>query len=323
MKNDALNSAHRLSFPALLAILALGTAAVRGDANPPDKMTYQGYLVDESGNRLGDSSPKNYDVVFRIFDEQNGGNALWAEQQTVTVDKGYFSVLLGEGSDVTGGQRPTLSTVFTGPSASERYIGITVKLSSEISVTIAPRLKLVTSPFAFLARNATALVNDDGQPVLTAAGNALQVNGSVSATSVSGFGTVPIGGIIMWSGPTNAIPAGWVLCDGTPFNSRPNPDLRGRFVLGAGAGPGLTARATGEKAGEEMVKLTIAEMPSHTHDWTHGWEGDDSGYGGSANEFTWAGGSFLGDQVMKAAGGSQPHNNMPPYYVLAYIMRVQ
>ena len=41
----------------------------------------------------------------------------------------------------------------------------------------------------------------------------LAVAGAVSATSFSGYGTVPIGGIIMWSGTT--APSGWAICDGS------------------------------------------------------------------------------------------------------------
>ena len=52
---------------------------------------------------------------------------------------------------------------------------------------------------------------------------------------------VPKGGIIIWSGSVNDIPAGWVLCDG----SNGTPDLRDRFVLGAGNN--YTVGATGGK----------------------------------------------------------------------------
>ena len=78
---------------------------------PPEKMTYQGFLVDSSGTALGNAAPKNYDVIFRIYSSQTGSNPnelLWSEQQTITVDKGYFSVLLGEGAP-TGQPRPALS----------------------------------------------------------------------------------------------------------------------------------------------------------------------------------------------------------------------
>ena len=64
------------------------------DANPPERMTYQGFLVDGNGAALGNSAPANYDVVFRIYNAKSGGTPIWSEQQTVTVDKGYFSVLL-------------------------------------------------------------------------------------------------------------------------------------------------------------------------------------------------------------------------------------
>jgi microcystin-dependent protein len=62
-------------------------------------------------------------------------------------------------------------------------------------------------------------------------------------------------------------------------------------------------------------------MPSHTHDWLHGWEQDDSGYGGSYNEFTWAGGSFPGWQVIGSTGGNGAHNTLPPYLTLYYIIK--
>ena len=78
--------------------LAQANVARAADANPPEQMTYQGYLVDANGDPLGNLAPANYDAVFRIYDVKQGGASLWAEQQTVTVDKGYFSVMLGEGT---------------------------------------------------------------------------------------------------------------------------------------------------------------------------------------------------------------------------------
>ena len=91
--------------------LPAGQAA---DAAPPEFMTYQGYLVDANGNPLAPNNPANYRVVFRIYDNSTGGNRLWTEQQIVTIDKGNFSVLLGEGSTFGSESRPSLSTVFNG-----------------------------------------------------------------------------------------------------------------------------------------------------------------------------------------------------------------
>ena len=59
----------------------------------------------------------------------------------------------------------------------------------------------------------------------------LSTNGSGQlAFATVGGGGVPSGGIIIWSGAANAIPTGFVLCDGN--NS--TPDLRDRFIVGAG-----------------------------------------------------------------------------------------
>ena len=63
----------------------------------------------------------------------------------------------------------------------------------------------------------------------------------------------PSGGIIMWSGAENAIPSGWVLCNGQ--NS--TPDLRNRFVVGAGTGSNYSVGDTGGSNDATLV--------SHSH----------------------------------------------------------
>ena len=88
--------------------------------------------------------------------------------------------------------------------------------------------------------------------------------GSITATSVSGNGTIPVGGIIMWSGTTT--PDGWQLCDGTDLPStsplRPGitktPDLRDKFIVGSTSGgdnvyPGVGINQTGGSADAVVV----------------------------------------------------------------------
>ena len=92
-------------------------------------MTYQGHLMDLSGDALGKTAPVNKLIQFDIFAESDGGDSLWGETQTVTVDNGYFSVILGEGDAL--GEKPQHDDIFIGmdranKSAAERYIGITV-----------------------------------------------------------------------------------------------------------------------------------------------------------------------------------------------------
>jgi hypothetical protein len=159
----------RLKVVAMLAVgaIALGQGGDgrAADANPPERMTYQGYLVDGNGAALAPTVPANYDIVFRVYNVKSGGVALWAEQQTVTVDKGYFSVLLGEGATTaTGESKDKLSEAFKGADISDRFIGITVGglSGSGVDVEIAPRLRLVTSPFAFTATQATRLTDGAG-----------------------------------------------------------------------------------------------------------------------------------------------------------------
>ncbi len=174
------------------SLSSLLTVQAQATAHPPERLTYQGFLVDGNGVALGNDAPKNYDVIFRIYDDVTGGELKWAEQQTVTVDKGYFSVLLGEGAS-TGEPRPDLSTLFKGPTASDRFVGVTVKGlgAGGSNVDILPRLRLLSSPYAFLAEQATKLVRaDNSTDLLTTTGNTLLFNGELD---VLGGGTLEFG----------------------------------------------------------------------------------------------------------------------------------
>lgn len=192
--NHAIDHVRHLLSLSLLGLALLGSAMDSHAANamPPDNMTYQGYLVDANGNALAPDNPANYPVIFRIYNAATGGTLLWTEQQIVTIDKGNFSVLLGEGSEFGNEARPALSTVFTGGSASDRFIGITVTIEGQ-TTEILPRLRLLPTPYAYLARNANALVGEDGVPLVTPllAGGVAQMNvaGNVTATAFSGTGT--------------------------------------------------------------------------------------------------------------------------------------
>lgn len=70
---------------------------------------------------------------------------------------------------------------------------------------------------------------------------------------------IPAGIITLWSGAISAIPSGWLLCNGA--NS--TPDLRDRFVVGAG-----TTYAVGATGGANTVTLDSTMIPSHTHSLT-------------------------------------------------------
>ena len=93
----------------------------------------------------------------------------------------------------------------------------------------------------------------------------------------SGWGLVPSGGIMFWSGLISAVPATYVFCNG----SNSTPDMRNLFALCPGQDSGGTYD-TGDTGGEATHVLTIAEMPAHTHSMgiTHG-DQDGSGSNGA------------------------------------------
>ena len=121
---------------------------------------------------------------------------------------------------------------------------------------------------------------------------------------------VPFGVIAMWSGNADSIPPGWQLCDGT----NGTPDLRDKFVLGAGG-----ECAPGDTGGEKAVTLTVAQLPKHFHEfnWSPGGSGTNQ-YFKPVNAA-----SFNTPAQTSKVGGDQPHNNMPPYYALCYIMHME
>jgi len=161
---------------ALLATLLLPTA--QAASTVPEFMTYQGFLVDGNGNPLATNAPANYTVIFRIYDAPTGDTTLqWGESQIVTVDRGSFSVQLGEGNAVSGAPRPPLSTVFAGAIPDQRYMELTVTLASG-NVTLLPRLRLLPAPYSFTATTASRLVTSNGVAVLETASGRITGDGS-------------------------------------------------------------------------------------------------------------------------------------------------
>lgn len=153
-------------------------------------------------------------------------------------------------------------------------------------------------------------------------------------------GAIPLGIITMWSGSVGSIPDDWALCDG----SSGTPDLRDRFLVGAGTLYGVgdtggsntsvtdSAGAHNHTISVANRTLSVSQMPSHTHPsgLTNVFVGSGAGGAGIAAEGT---GIDTG-----ATGGSSGHNHtatststpnhshnvsvVPPYYALAFIMRI-
>jgi hypothetical protein len=170
------------------------------------------------------------------------------------------------------------------------------------------------------------------------------IGGTLTATTFVGNGTIPIGGIIMWSGSVASIPTGWALCNG----GNGTPNLQDRFIVGAGSG--YAVGATGGSANAIVVSHshTMVETGSHRHyvtapddnkkmsdhkndlEWAFGFDGfvgDDSrqDYKGAANKTDANAGASSSagshSHTINSEGSSGTNANLPPYYALAFIMR--
>lgn len=135
-----------LALPLLAAQLAFAQSSV------PGAISYQGRVADANGVLIGDTGPVNRKVTLRIYDAATATTPIYAEEQTVTINKGVFSVLVGQGLQVGSEPRPAIATVFNG---SERFLGVTVDDGGAApDPEITPRQQIVSTAFAFTAKNA-------------------------------------------------------------------------------------------------------------------------------------------------------------------------
>ncbi len=126
------------------------------------------------------------------------------------------------------------------------------------------------------------------------------------------------------------------------------PDLRGRFPMHAGNGPGLTPHFLGQSGGEERTTLNVTNMPAHNHTATV-----TLGVNASEATETIPNGNFLAKsgnggpiyakdssnvpgteqpQTMNSSalqttilnnGGGQAFSNVPPYNAVNFIIALQ
>ncbi len=145
--------------------------------------------------------------------------------------------------------------------------------------------------------------------------------------------------VIAWAN-SDYIPKGWAVCDGQSYamdtdgtvnvvvnqsGSTKTPDLRGKFILGVNSKNNNNQNySTYEllvEGGEETHLLTIPELPKHSHSHTF--------YQAGLNHH----GHWTEGQIMQnnngtlnsptnTTGDDKPHNNMPPYMALIYIMKL-
>ncbi|HMP92097.1 MAG TPA: hypothetical protein PKD90_04445 [Phnomibacter sp.] len=128
---------------------------------------------------------------------------------------------------------------------------------------------------------------------------------------------VPVGAIIMWAGVEP--PFGWALCNGE--NGTPN--LSSRFIVGYDPANN-DYDAIGKVGGESHVLLSTNQIPHHSHVMNFGrtkrGEGNAPNHAIAAPDGNLFGSGF--SISTQSTGGSDAHENRPPYYVLAYIIKI-
>jgi hypothetical protein len=217
---------------------------------------------------------------------------------------------------------------------------------NEMINLIRPAIKEIYNTDMQAVRDLDRIAKDLQTGALTIPGNLsipgnLTVTGNINSSGTfTGIGTSPIGSIIMWAGRNVNLPSNWKLCDGTTYNGIPTPDLRNRFVVGAYIhqdGAAITSDTFNSRAyngwnlystiegGSWTItggtKDAIVVAHSHKHSWSAG--APSNIYGSGNRSWNEGGGHTNGTALtIDSEGSSGTNQNLPPYYALAYIMRI-
>lgn len=175
----------------------------------------------------------------------------------------------------------------------------------------------VVSPIAKLGSGSSTILSTSEQYIPTTAfvSNSSGLLASMDLNNIY----IPPKTIIMFSG--QSIPSGWVECNG--YNG--TPDLRGRIPLAFNNSQNSLANKIGNTGGQYDVSLLESELPTHTHTG----KTTEGGYGltdwgtvcGATTSIADNRDNHIHILNIDYTGNSDPHNNMPPYYAVRFIMK--
>lgn len=239
-------------------------STVHSNAQAPDQFSYQG-VVRGPGNSLIDNTTIGVQITIRQG-SATGPNIFTETHTPVTNAAGLFSIEIGTGANVNG----SLSAIDweMGPFFVEQAID----LMGGTSYSLTSTTELISVPYALYAKKVD---------------RATQVAVADTAAGVSNAGLLglSIGTVMLFAGDDTAVPAGWLLCDGTAYDQSTYPalfsligaaygtapagqfrvpDLRGRGPMGRDASQSEFA-ALGQTGGSNTHTLALSELPAHNH----------------------------------------------------------
>jgi microcystin-dependent protein len=156
----------------------------------------------------------------------------------------------------------------------------------------------------------------------------------INSTWVQISGTPPTGSMVAWG--TDSAPTGWLLCDGTAVSRTTYaalfsiisttygvgdnsttfnlPNIKGKVIVGKDSAQ-TEFDALAKTGGAKTHTLSETEIPAHTHT-VNVYETE----GGGSTPVNGTG--FVGTMNTGSTGGGQAHNNLQPYIVLNYIIKI-
>lgn len=254
------------------------------------KISIQGFLKDGNSKAVDNGQ---YELIFKLYTVASGGTAIWTETNSaVNVYGGVYSVQLGA---IT----PISTIAFDVP----YFLGVTIQ-----GAELTPRMELTYAPYALAVDHANTV---------TCSGAVGDVKYSIlnptQFASVNGACWVPMDGRTISGSALATITSRTTVPDGSglfirnhEFNEGNDPNRTvGTAIASVQAEDFKSHNHTNSTDGLHGHSIND---PGHTHVWGFGLEGDDSGGGGSYNEFTQVPGS-VGNAVQSATTGISINTN--------------
>ena len=281
-------------------------------------------VVTGTNNAQRDIIPPVAEKLYTVVNNTTGGYAIrviGSSGTGVIIPNGATCLVYCDGTNFINGLSGSAGNFSV---SSNLLVTGTTTLSSALTYGGVTLSNAVTGTGSMALSASPTFTGTPSAPTAAAGTNTTQI----ATTAFALANGIPSGAIVLWSGSVASIPSGWYLCDGT--NS--TPDLRSRFVVGAGST--YAVAATGGTADAVVVSHTHTATSTdagHTHNAITKTSGSSS----SGAQYT---NSFDGSDVttstlmiqtgnanvstsIASAGVSGTGANLPPYYALAYIMK--